>query len=195
MRVWDYYQWLVHNFILSHGVRSVCSRDSVLWHASGGVFCVQYMCTPWRTLFEEPHRMHNSQHCSNVITFASGQGKKESFAYFSGTFFIVLSCLCWMSFSSTSLLSLHRPLFSLLGPSASTTLQDVEQIEPCASAHWSGMSGCWANPTSQTQFKIVYEHTQICNWVKFLLLDLIIIKAKTRNICMMAPLRACSSMS
>ena len=27
---------------LSHGVRSVCSRESVLWRAPGSVFCVQF---------------------------------------------------------------------------------------------------------------------------------------------------------
>ena len=28
---------------LSHGVRSVCLRESVLWHARGSLFCVQHV--------------------------------------------------------------------------------------------------------------------------------------------------------
>ena len=47
MRVRDGYEWCGHNFISSHGVPSVCSRESVLWHAPGSVFCVHLRRVQW----------------------------------------------------------------------------------------------------------------------------------------------------
>ena len=52
-----------------------------------------------------------------------------------------------MSLSSASLLSLHRQPVSLSRPSGSSTLLERSRLNPCALAHWSGMSGCLANPT------------------------------------------------
>ena len=42
MRVRDDYEWRGHNFILSHGVRSVLTKKNVLWHAPRNVFCVRF---------------------------------------------------------------------------------------------------------------------------------------------------------
>ena len=40
--------------------------------------------------------------------------------------------------------------YCLSRPSVSSTSLERSRINPCASAHWSGMSGCWATPTPQT---------------------------------------------
>ena len=59
------------------------------------------------------------------------------------------------------------PTCSLSRPSASSTLLAVTRSNTCTSAHWSGMSGCWANPTPHTSYEpniCVYfndEHTPI----------------------------------
>ena len=41
---------------------------------------------------------------------------------------------------------------SLSRPSASSTSLERSRVNPCASAHWSGMSGCLANPTPHTHY-------------------------------------------
>ena len=45
------------------------------------------------------------------------------------------------------------PRCSLSRPSASLTSLGRSKAPPCASAHWSGMSGCLANPTPNTNRK------------------------------------------
>ena len=42
------------------------------------------------------------------------------------------------------------PTCSLSRPSASSTSLERSGVTPCASSHWSGMSGCLANPTQHT---------------------------------------------
>ena len=42
------------------------------------------------------------------------------------------------------------PACSLSRPSASSTSLERTRLAPCSSAHWSGMSGCLANPTPHT---------------------------------------------
>ena len=45
------------------------------------------------------------------------------------------------------------PICSLSRPSASSTSLERSRINPCASAHWSGMSGCLANATPHTGYE------------------------------------------
>ena len=59
------------------------------------------------------------------------------------------------------------PTCSLSRPSASSTNLAVTRSNPCTSAHWSGMSGCLANPTPHTGYEPNFctfmneEHTPI----------------------------------
>ena len=59
------------------------------------------------------------------------------------------------------------PTCSLLRPSASSTSLERRRVNPRASAHWSGLSGCLAKPTPRTGYEPNFhscmneEHTPI----------------------------------
>ena len=57
-----------------------------------------------------------------------------------------LSCLCWMLRWVVS----SSPKCSLSRPSASSTSLGGSRVNPRASTHWRGMSGCLANTTPNT---------------------------------------------
>ena len=67
--------------------------------------------------------------------------------------FTSLSCPCWMSLSSRFPPVASSPISSLSRPSASWTSLQMSRTTPCASARWSGRSGCLANPTPHTNFE------------------------------------------
>ena len=111
--------------------------------------------------------MHNLQHFANVGT--------PYWLKVKGFFVVHFSALISISFVMSLLnvpLVRFTPVLSSLTclvsrTSASSTSLGRSRVNPCASAHWSGMSGCLADLTSNTGYEPNFysymneEHTPI----------------------------------
>ena len=92
------------------------------------------------------HISHIDTHFFNAVTAQVVRNLCR--AFLKNHFHLVVMSLLNLPFVC---LSLHRLICSLSRPSASSTSLERSRMNPCASAHWSGMSGCLANPTPHTR--------------------------------------------
>ena len=108
-------------------------------------------CTPADAHFSRARiAVHSSQHFSHVGPPHWLRVKGICVAHFSA----LMSISFVMSLSDGPLGRYppvtSSPACSLSRPSASSTSLGRRRVNPCASAHWSGTSGCLANPTPNT---------------------------------------------
>ena len=108
-------------------------------------------CTCADAHFSRAHiAVHNSQHFSNVGTPHRLRVKGICVAHFSALMSISFVMSLLDGPLGRYLPVTSSPTCSLSRPSASSTSLGWSSVNPCASAHWSGTSGCLANPTPNT---------------------------------------------
>ena len=125
-------------------------------------------CTRADALFCRAHvTVHNLQHFANVGTPYWLKVKGFCVAHF----FELTSISFSMSLLNVPLVRLPPVSSSLTSPVSRTSASSItlgrSRVNPCTSAHWSGMSGCLANLTSNTGYEpnfhshMIEEHTPI----------------------------------